>query len=1129
MGYLVAILLFLPLAIPLGAQNSLRVTGSWKNVSIKHFLDNVEKLGGVTFAYRPSEIDLKAKVSAEASDEDIVSLVERVLSPWQIVVKREGKMIVLHKGASPSNRVSQSPDKKSSTPPGQRTIKGVVVAATDRSPLPGATVYVPGTGIGTVADINGNYSITVTEDVKEIVFSMLGYLDKAVKTSENDNYFRMVFLDESAKNIDEAVVVAFGTTQKKESIVTSIETITPDKLKNLHSPTLSQAFAGQLAGVIATQSSGEPGADGASFWIRGISTFGGNKTPLYILDGVEVGIGILDGISPESIESFAVLKDAAATALYGSRGANGVMIITTKTGRVSDKMSVNIHFNSTVNTFTKVAKIADGVTYMRDYNEALVMRGLDPLYTEERIAATAAGTDPYVYPNVNWYDLLFKKMSFSQNVDINIRGGGNRVDYFLSAMFSNQDGMIKNSPEVDFDTGLNAKKFSFQSNVTARVTNSTTATVKMTSILFYKHMPYADSQRYFAGALYANPVTAAPTYPTSWIKDADYVIFGGTNEWDSTISWTNPYKDLSTGYREAFTSNSTISLRLDQNFDFITPGLKLWGQASFYIYTSATTAFSKTPWLYRLTSVETDPFTGEKDYVLSLLGNEGSKFMSSSTSSSGYREYNLQANLEYKRTFGNHFVNAVVLYHQKEHMDNQASTYYNRLPRREQGFAGRLSYIYGDRYVLEGNFGYNGSENFMRGHRWGFFPSVAAGWIVSNEPFWTSLKPVVNMLKLRYSYGLSGNDYLSQRFPYISSVTMGSQVPFLPGSGINGFQATYGNSIAREGNEEATWEVSRKHDLGLELGLWNRFKMILDLFDEHRTGIFQSRHTLPATAGLSRATPVGNLGAVRNRGVDLSLEYSQIINKDFSISFRGTFTYAHNEITAYDEPAVQIYPYQSVIGVPVNKPFVLEAVGLFKDQDDIDNSPIQTFISDYRPGDIKYKDQNGDNKIDKGDFVYLGAPTVPEINYGFGATTRFKDFDFSFFFAGRAGVSIELSDAVHPFVNQSNRGFNIFKWVSDGHWREDNPNPDAVFPRLDWDINLNNVQKSTYWLRDGSFLRLKNVEVGYNWKDKLRVYCTGTNLFIISPFKYWDPELKNGAGVSYPLTRTAQVGFQLFF
>lgn len=1120
---LLVVLSVLPL---LADAQTRKVSGNWQNVTVKAFLQDIEKQSGYSFAYRTSELEIDQKVSLETKGEDILLVLNRALASQQMAARIEGRQIVLYKDKKDDSR---KPSGASAAPAGKRTFTGTVVSTTDRTPLVGVTVFVPGTTNGTLTDLDGNYSITVGPEVKEITFSMLGYLDKSVATSGNANYFRMVLLDESTQALEEAVVVAFGTTQKKESMVTSVETINPDKLKALHTPTLSQAFAGNLAGVISTQSSGEPGMDGSKFWIRGISTFGSNSTPLYILDGIEVNTAVLDGISPESIESFAVLKDAAATALYGSRGANGVMIITTKSGRVSDKMSINVHFNSTLNTFTKVSEIADGLTYMENYNEAMRARGGWDYYPADKIAAARAGENSYEYPNINWYDLLFNDYATAQSADVNIRGGGNRVDYFLSAMFSNQNSMIRNSPEVPFDTSLNARKYSFQSNVTARLTNTTKASIKMTTILFYKNMPYYDTSHYFAGALQANPVNVSPTYPTSWIPDADYVIFGGTNEWDGTTGWCNPYRDLSEGYRKQFTENSATSVRLDQDLKMITPGLKLWGQVSFYSYTAATLTFRKAPWLYRYSGVTIDPGTGEEVHSLSMLGTEGSKFMTSSTSSSGYHEVNIQSNIEYARSFGPHTVNAVLLYHQKEHVDNQASSYNDRLPRREQGFAGRLSYTLLNRYVLEGNFGYNGSENFMRGHRWGFFPSMAAGWIISNEPFWDSLRNTVDLLKIRYSYGLSGNDYLSQRFPYISTVSMNINSRFVQGSGQNGFSAERGNAVSLWGNEDATWEISRKHDLGLEIGVKKRLKLIMDLFEENRSGIFMSRQVLPATAGLTGVSPKGNIGGVRNRGFDASMEYNRIFNREFSISVRGTFTYAHNEITEYDEPEVQPYPYQSKIGVSVKAPYGLVALGLFEDQDDIDLSPVQTYKVGYKPGDIKYLDMNGDDRIDDNDMTYIGNPTVPEINYGFGASMKYRSWDFSFFFAGRAKVSILMHASVHPFVSKTNRGFNMFQWVADNHWSEDNPNPNAAYPRLDWEYNANNTPASTFWLYDGRFLRLKNVELGWSYKDKFRVYCTGTNLFIISPFKLWDPELAHTAGVSYPLTKSVQAGIQLYF
>lgn len=1005
------------------------------------------------------------------------------------------------------------------------TFSGTVISTEDSQPIVGATVFVEGTDIGTVTDLDGNYSIAVPPDTREITFSCIGYLTKYLKVSAGDIVFKVVYLDESTQALEDAVVVAFGTTQRKETILSSVETISPGVLKT-PSSSLSSTFAGNIAGVISTQSSGEPGADGASFWIRGISTFGANKTPLYILDGVEINAEILNGIAPESIESFSVLKDASATALYGSRGANGVMIITTKSGRVSDRMAVNVNVNSTITMPTSIPMAADAVTYMTDYNEARVGRGDIPYFSEDKINGTALGLDPYVYPNVNWYDEMFKKFGLSESVNVNVRGGSNRVDYFLNASFNNESGMLKTPSYALFNTNKRAQKFSFQSNVTAKITNTTTASIKMNALMQYIHQPVTSTGDLFYYTMRANPAQFPPIYPTEMVEGADYTIYGNSMAWDGGNPDINPVAELTKGYGKRYVNYTTVSLNINQDLKFITPGLKIWGQASFYNKTYSATYYSITPHYYRLDNYMFDSIQNKYVYNLVEFGTEGSNFLSTSTGKDGMRQLTLQANLEYDRTFGKHTVSAVALFHQKETVNNQPGDYYDMLPQREQGFAGRLSYGFDNRYLIEANFGYNGSENFIKGKRWGFFPSIAGGWIASNEKFWTPIKDWFSFFKLRYSYGLSGNDYLDQRFPYITEVEMTFNTYFFKG---DNYVRQPGNRITTMGNEDATWEVSRKHNLGIELGFFDELTIIADFFREYRDGIFMQRSVLPSTMGLSGIQPYGNIGAVLNQGAELSLEYRKVINKDWTVSARGTFTYAHNEVKDNGESPYKEFPYTSKIGKPINSIYGLIAEGLFKDEADIANSPVQTYMPDYMPGDIKYKDMNGDGRIDDNDYTYIGYPTVPEIMYGFGANLTWKNIDFSFFFQGRARVSILMSD-MHPFRDNLYSGFNMLQWIADDHWSEDNPDPDAAYPRLDYEYNANNCETSTFWVKDGSFLRLKNLELGYSFHNRMfRVYCAATNLFIISPFKYWDAEKGSGNGLSYPLQRTVQLGLQFNF
>lgn len=1004
------------------------------------------------------------------------------------------------------------------------TLSGTVISSQDNQPVIGATVYIEGTTTGTTTDMDGNYSISVPKDAKAVAFACVGYLTKTIKFEpEGKNLaFRLVSLDESTETLKDAVVMAFGTTQRKETMVSSVQTVAPDILKT-PSASLSTSFAGNIAGVIATQSSGEPGADGATYWIRGISTFGANTHPLFILDGVEVNATVVNGIAPESIESFSVLKDASATALYGSRGANGVMIITTKDGRTSEKMQVNASVNFTVAQPTFVPQVANAVDYMTYHNESYVNRGMPKYWDDEKIENTFNNVNPIAYPNTNWYNTLFKNLSLSEGANVSIRGGGKRVDYFLNVFFQNDGGMLRNVPNLNYDTELRYQSLSVQSNVTAKITNTTKLSFKMNNILRFRYGTTASPDNLFAQTLYANPAQFAPTYQ-SIMPDADHVVYGNAASWAGGLVGMNPLATMGTGYGQTHSSYTTTTLRLDQDFKFLLPGLKAWAQVSFYNQSTSGRNYSTIPHYYNLSDAWQDPITEDWIYTLTPIGTEGTNFFTVSKSFTGSRIIQFQGSLEYKQTFGKHDVNAVILYHQKNTVDNAPSNYYSMLPQREQGIAGRLSYSYDERYIAEFDFGYNGSENFMAGHRWGFFPSMAVGWIVSKEPWW-KIGDWFDFLKVRYSFGYSGNDYLAQRFPYISTVTMGGASKFRMGD--NFVQQKY-NVVSTYGNEDATWELSQKHDLGLEFGLFKGLDIIADFYSEYRDGIFMQRNTLPSYVGVSGSEPYGNLGAVINRGVDISAEYKKIINRDWTITARGTFTYAHNEMVKKDESPFKQDYYTSQIGKPINAIYGYVADGLFASEEDIATSPYQDFGYIYKPGDIKYRDLNGDGIVNANDRTYIGYPTVPEIMYGFGAQITWKKLDFGFFFQGRDRVSILMSD-IHPFHNAASQGFNMMQWIADDHYSEINPNPNAAYPLLDYGWNLNNTLTSTFWVKDGKFLRLKNVELGYKPVDFMRIYFIGTNLFILSPFKYWDAELGGGNGLSYPLQMTFQLGLQFNF
>ena len=1097
------------------ALNAQTVTKAFRSVPLKTVLEEVERQTGYSILFENEDVDVSRPVTATFKDATLQTVLDTVLDKsLRYTVKGGGKLVTISR---------RSPVSAPTAPNGEMTVAGTVISSADNQPIVGANIYVEGTNVGTTTDAGGNYKLTVPASAKTVTVSFLGYDTKKISVRDI-HLFKLITLADASNKLEDVVVVGFGV-QKKESLVGAVQSVKPSDLQT-SSSNLSTSFSGKIAGVIAVQKSGEPGADGANFWIRGISTFGSGQSPLLILDGVEITNQMLNNIPPETIESFSVLKDATATALYGSRGANGVMIITTKNGRDSEKMTINLRAEFGASAPTRVPKVADGITYMETFNEARTTRGEKPYYSNEKIMGTKLGLDPYVYPNVDWYDMLFKDCTFNQNFNFNMTGGAKKIDYFLNASVYNENGIMRKPEASKFDTNINAQKYLFQANVSADATKTTRVSLKMNTQLHYRHAPIQSVSDLFAYAMTGMPCEFPATLPGE--ESDTFVRFGTNNAWNSGF-FTNPYAQLCRGYGDQFRGHFTSALTVNQNLDFITKGLSATGMATFYnrVYSAVYRSF--TPFMYQLTDYNIDE-AGNYSYT-SNSTNTGTTYLGTTRGKDGYRELAFQAKIDYARTFGKHDVGATIVYMQKErNMNISDEQEYAALPYRQQGLAGRVTYGFDKRYLFEANFGYNGSENFAAGKRFGFFPSVAVGWVISNEPFWKGIKEQVNLFKLRASYGLVGNDVISKdyadRFPYLTTVDMGQGYDVYIG---NNFERKYGPILSVYGNPNATWEESRKLDIGVEIGLFDSLNIIFDWFKEKRSGIFMQRTSLPSSFGMSGITPWANIGKVDNSGVDISVDYNKAFSKDLILSLRGTFTYAHNEIVEMDEPKYK-WAYQYKAGHPINSIQCLIAEGLFRDEEEIASSPSQDiYATTYpiRPGDVKYRDLNDDKIIDDNDMCWTGNPTVPEIIYGFGFSLKYKGFDCSAFFQGQGKVSILMYN-YHPFATAATPGSGLMQWIADEHWSEDDPNPKALYPRLSPLWNNNNTKASTLYVRNGKMLRLKTAEIGYTYK-KMRVYVSGTNLLTFAPFKYWDPEKGSGNGLGYPLQRTYNLGFQFNF
>ena len=846
------------------------------------------------------------------------------------------------------------------------------------------------------------------------------------------------------------------------------------------------------------------------------------------LNDLTDGIAALNDAMNQLLDGASQLKAGAAQLAAGSLALlDGANRLDSGLGQLTEGLDTLTSNNAALTSGAQ--QVADGVTYMQLYNEAVfntaketgTLHAYQPFYSADKINGTKAGLNKYLYPNNDWYDLMFKDFSVNQNLNLNIRGGGRKVSYFLNAAVSNENGIIADIEQNPYDVKMNHQKYIFQSNVSANITKTTVVGIKVNAQLEYNTRPIEDIGNLFYYSMRANPVRFPATLPAE--EGDTFVRYGNNASWDTGATDLNPLAKLSRGYGKRYYSYMTTAFTLDQNLDFFTKGLSANLTASFYNYTYSATYRTATPYYFKVEDGSSLNPDGTANLITNSIGDTGTTYLTSTDGNGGHRRYALQASLNYARKFGKHDVGAMFVYRMNEKKNNIAGTSEeNLLPYREQGMAGRVTYGFDNRYLFEASFGYNGSENFAPGKRWGFFPSAAAGWVISNESFWDGIRKTVSNLKIRVSYGLAGNDALGERFPYRSIVAMGEESGFY----YNWNSQGKGPKITTYGNPNATWEEAKKLDVGLELGLFNALNIEAAYFTEDRTGIFMRRTSLPSSTGLLGVTPYGNIGRVKSHGVDLSAVYNKQFNKDWSLSLRGTFTFSRNEVVEKDEGDL-MYDYMSVVGHPVNAiTGVLVADGLFTSQEEIDNSPKQQF-GNYTVGDIKYRDLNGDGIVDGNDVTTAGSPTVPEIQYGIGATVKWRRLDFSFMFQGASNVSLRMYN-MHPFCDASHFGYGITQYIADNHWSEDNNRADAAYPRLTSQLSSNNTQSSTFYIHDAKYLRLKTVELGYTIK-KLRVYLSGNNLFVISPFDYWDPEKGGGHGLSYPLQRTAKIGVQYQF
>jgi TonB-linked SusC/RagA family outer membrane protein len=1103
-----------------------KVTINQSKIQLETVLNEIENQTDYLFLYNGKQIDVTQTVNVNAKNQPVNKLLDELLADLSINYVMEGTHILLTKstGKTENTAVTQS-----------AIIRGTV--RDERGdPLPGVNVYVKANALrGTVTDANGAFSMSNIPEKSVIVFSYVSYTNVEVNISgktANDLQNLNIVLKEAGL-LEEVVVTATGV-QKKVSIVGAITTIDPVELR---APTrsLTNQLAGRVAGVSFIQETGQPGKDGASFIIRGINSVGGSSEPLILIDGLK---RTLDDVDPNDIESFSVLKDASATAVYGLEGANGIIVITTKNGKISEKPNIRFSYSSSVNNSTYKPDWVNAVDYAKMRNEALAVRDKKIAYSDDELALFA-DNNMDEYPNVDWYNTLFKQNNFSQKGNFNISGGGNVVSYYASGGFYTEKGMF-NGDIAEYDSNANYSEFNFRSNLKADITPLTTLGIGLDGRYGTTTEPGQSSNDLLKLINRINPTL----YP------AEYSNGTAPAEPDNL---KNPFSLLNkTGFARYYQNTMSANVNLTQKLDMITQGLYFTAIASFTKINNYRHRYLKNYQQYQIDYANSYMYTGRDEYgdLLTVKVNPivDEKMAFEKEAPSGNRLIEVQSSLNYSRRFIDDklFLTGLLLYKQRERLeDNPSGTggdlLINALPSREQSLASRVAFDWTSKYFMDINFGGSGSQMFTPNKRWSYFPSIGAGWLASSESFWEPIKDAVDLFKLRASYGIVGSTGSASRFGYMATTAGKTGYTFGFG-GMNVSTAISGVGEQRLEQLGLTWEKNKKTDLGLELGLFNQVKMVLDLYENRRTDQLINLNRLPATLGLP-SVPKANLGEMNSRGFDLDITYAKAWN-NFRINYiKAVLGYNDNEIIENGELDPKV-PYQSGIGYDYGRSLNYIAQGLFKDQNEIDNSPVQTWNT-VMPGDIKYKDINGDGIINSEDRIWVGC-IYPKWTYSFAIDFGYKNWTIASRIIGKSDMFRTTQDRV-PFSLSSISGANyqsaIYPDAVNDHWTPESysgtvatENPNARYPRLGTGTdNNNNTQASTFWLKEASYWRLADVEIGYNWIPKsaklpfknIYFYGRGENLHTFSKFKDWNPE--QTSSWAYPLKMTLSLGLEIGF
>ena len=1101
---------------------------SMSNSTLREVLKTIEKSSQFVFFYLDDAVNLERKVSIDSKNKNIEEILSELFEGTSCTYRISDRQIFIS-GKAPASTEQQQNKRKIS---GRVTdIKG--------EPLIGVNVTVDGDANGSITNMDGLYEIFVTKKSVVLKFTYIGFKTSEIRTNASTNIYD-VTLEEQVNELEETVIVGYGTQRK----ISNIGAQSSMKMEDIKTPSasLTTTLAGRLAGVVAVQRTGEPGKDAADIWIRGIST-PNTSSPLVLVDGVERSFNDID---PEDIESLTTLKDASATAVYGVRGANGVILIKTKPGKVG-KPTVSADYYESFTRFTKMVDLADGITYMNAANEAMRNDGIATKYTEDQIRNTIAGKDPYLYPNVDWLKEIFNDWGHNRRVNVNVRGGSEKVAYYASVSYFNETGMTVTDKNINtYDSKMKYSRYNFTTNLNIDVTPTTKVEIGAQGYLGEGNYPAISSADLYNAAMSISPVE----YPKMFFVNGEAFVPGtSTNN-----NFNNPYSQATRRGYDNLTKNQIYSnLRVTQNLDMLTKGLKLTAMYAFDVYNEIHVHQDRAESTYNFLDTSV-PYDMNGQPILQRI-YEGSNVLSYKQETSGNKKTYLEASLNYDRTFNDdHRVSALFLFNQQSKLLYPKGTLEDAIPYRMMGIAGRATYSWKDRYFAEFNIGYNGAENFSPKHRFGTFPAFGVGWVVSNEKFWQPLSKAVSFLKIRYTDGKVGNSEVSdRRFMYLDQMKENGDYGYK--FGPNGTKWSGYETVNMA--VDLIWEESRKQDLGIDLKLFNDdLSIVFDLFKERRENILLKReHSMPSFLGYNTSAPYGNIGIIENKGFDGTIEYNKRINKDWVIALRGNVTFNKDKWIQGELPE-QKYEWMNQYGRNINGAKGYVAEGLFT-QAEIDDmarweslsaankaitpKPFASQFGTVKAGDIKYKDLNNDGQIDAYDQTYISRGDVPTTVYGFGFTVGWKDLSVGMMFQGVAGAERVLNgSSINPFNGGGGSG-NLYSNIDD-RWTEENPDQNAFYPRLSYGSettsSINNFQKSTWWVRNMNFLRLKTLQLSYNlpkpWVNKVHlknaaVYVMGTNLFTLSRFKLWDPELNTDNGASYPNTTSYSVGINFTF